>query len=92
QQKTTDALLACDLSNLQKFTNSMELDSACEAWLMEQFDCTIDFDIEDGLKKLVEYKLIEQQNEPLSCRSAEVLCDLLDRQWQSYMQLPESRN
>ncbi|MBW9258740.1 MAG: DUF3754 domain-containing protein [Candidatus Thiodiazotropha sp. (ex. Lucinisca nassula)] len=92
QEEIKETLLAYGLINLQKLNNSMELDSACEAWLMEQFDCTIDFDIEDGLKKLVEYKLIEQQNEPLSCRSAGVLCDLLDRQWQEYMELPESRN
>ncbi|MCG7992658.1 MAG: DUF3754 domain-containing protein [Candidatus Thiodiazotropha lotti] len=91
QEEIKETLLAYGLINLQKINNSMELDSACETWLMEQFDCTIDFDIEDGLKKLVDYKLIEQQNETLSCQSAETLCELLDHQWQEYMELPESR-
>ena len=90
QEEIKETLLAYGLINLQKINNSMELDSACEAWLMEQFDCAIDFDIEDGLRKLGDYNLIKQQKEPLSCQSAETLCDILDRQWQDYMELPES--
>jgi hypothetical protein len=90
QEEIKETLLAYGLINLQEINNSMELDSACETWLMDQFDCVIDFDIEDGLKKLHDYKLIKLNSEPLSCQSTEDLCDILDRQWQSYMQLPES--
>ncbi len=88
QEEIKETLLAYGLINLQKINNSMELDSACEAWLMERFDCAIDFDIEDGLKKLVDYNLIKQLKDPLSCRSAETLCEVLDRQWQDYMEPP----
>jgi hypothetical protein len=88
QEEIKETLLAYGLINLQKISDSMELDSACEAWLLEQFDCAIDFDIEDGLKKLYDYNLIKQNSAPLSCHSADTLCERLDQQWQDYIDRP----
>jgi hypothetical protein len=91
QEEIKETLLAYGLINLQEITNSMELDSACETWLLEQFDCAIDFDIEDGLKKLSDYHLIKHGTTPLSCHSAETLCERLDQQWQDYIDRPGPR-
>ncbi|MES9851948.1 MAG: DUF3754 domain-containing protein [Candidatus Thiodiazotropha sp. L084R] len=85
QEEIKETILAYGLINLQKINDKLELDSACEAWLIDQFDCAIDFDIDDGLKKLNEYNLINRDSQALSCYSADELCDSLNSQWYEYI-------
>ncbi|MEJ2620538.1 MAG: hypothetical protein P8163_09815 [Candidatus Thiodiazotropha sp.] len=73
------------IKQLLQQANYTELTQQQIEYALEQFDCAIDFDIEDGLKKLDDFNLLQQNARPLSCQVAETLCDLLDRQWQDYI-------
>jgi hypothetical protein len=89
QEEIKETILAYGLVNLQKISNQSELDTACEAWLDEKFDCTIDFDIDGGLKKLNEFNMLRHDTESLTCQSEQQLRDILDRLWLEYINHPD---
>ncbi|MES9981189.1 MAG: DUF3754 domain-containing protein, partial [Candidatus Thiodiazotropha sp. 6PLUC5] len=91
QEEIKETILAYGLINLLAINDKSELDTACEQWLTEKFDCVIDFDIDDGIKKLQRFKLIDSDSGELRCVSAELLCENLDRQWLEYIEKPEIR-
>ncbi|MES9862168.1 MAG: DUF3754 domain-containing protein [Candidatus Thiodiazotropha sp. LLP2] len=91
QEEIKETILAYGLINLFNIKDKMELDTACEQWLTEKFDCVIDFDIDDGIKKLQKFKLIDPGSDGLECLSAKILCGNLDSQWQEYIEKPEIR-
>ncbi|MBB3167493.1 TMEM143 family protein [Simiduia aestuariiviva] len=61
-----------------------ELDSRIELWMAEKWDCTIDFEIDDALDKLVRLGLVEIQDDQYSALPLQPAMAELDRRWDGY--------
>jgi hypothetical protein len=61
-----------------------ELDRKVENWLATKFNCTIDFEIDDALQKLVALKLVQESNGGLTAVSIESAIQRLDQRWDGY--------
>ena len=63
-----------------------ELDSRVENWMDTQWDCAIDFEIDDALNKLLTLGLVEDESGDLSAISIEGGIRKLDQRWDDYFQ------
>ena len=61
-----------------------ELDKAIENWLLEKWQCTVDFEIDDALNKLLVLKLVEESDGKLSVISITDGIKTLDARWDDY--------
>ncbi|MCU7945137.1 MAG: DUF3754 domain-containing protein [Candidatus Thiodiazotropha sp. (ex Cardiolucina cf. quadrata)] len=85
QEEIKETILAYALLNLEPLNDTTQLDSACEQWMMETFDCAIDFDISDAVRKLKAFDIIQDNKEQLSCKQVEAILPTLDKQWFSFI-------
>jgi hypothetical protein len=61
-----------------------ELDDKIESWLLSDWGCEVDFDIDDALEKLLQLQLVEQLDGRLSAVPLETAVVSLDRHWDDY--------
>ena len=61
-----------------------ELDQAIENWFDSQWNCQIDFEIEDALHKLLVLGLVEELDSKLTAVSLEQGISILDQRWDNY--------
>ncbi|MCP4460746.1 MAG: DUF3754 domain-containing protein, partial [Cytophagales bacterium] len=61
-----------------------ELDGKIEQWMASKWQCTIDFEIDDALDKLLTLKLVEQYKDKLTAVSIRDGIELLDERWDDY--------
>ncbi len=64
-----------------------ELDRQVERWFEAKWDCSIDFEIEDALKKLRTLGLVEESDGKLTAVDLERGISLLDQRWDNYFVL-----
>ncbi len=86
QQEIRELTLAYAMINLKPLKNAQQLDSACEQWLMENFNRSTDFDIEDAIDKLRRFDLLNEASENLSCKDPQAIARQLDARWLRFMQ------
>ena len=61
-----------------------DLDQRIESWLAERWDCRIDFEIGDAIRKLQRLKLIEADADQLRCIPLSAAKHQLDNIWDNY--------
>ena len=61
-----------------------ELDRAIEHWLQEKWQCSVDFEIDDALNKLLALKLVSEMDGKLSVVSIQQGIKALDARWDDY--------
>lgn len=61
-----------------------ELDHQVEAWMLEKWDCAIDFEIDDALEKLLKLELVQETNGKISAAPIEVAIKKLHQRWDDY--------
>jgi hypothetical protein len=66
-----------------------ELDRRIEAWFELNWDCCIDFEIEDALQKLCRLGLVEVSADGLTAVDSKRAIRLLDQRWDNYF-VPEN--
>jgi hypothetical protein len=62
-----------------------ELDQQIEQWFDQEWQCSIDFEIEDALNKLLRFELVTKQQghySPVDLKSA---IKILDKRWDNYL-------
>jgi len=64
--------------------SKVELDEKIEQWMKTQWQCEIDFEIEDAINKLQALKLVEQTADKFTAVSIEDGIQLLDERWDNY--------
>ncbi len=84
QEEIKEAILAYALLNSRKITDKNELDNACEQWFMEHFDTQIDFDVSDAVDKLMQLKILDNDQWPLKCKPPSEISQQLSQQWQTF--------
>ena len=62
----------------------VELDRAIEHWLREKWQCTVDFEIDDALNKLLALGLVSESDEKLRVVSIQDGIKVLDARWDDY--------
>ncbi len=89
EEECKEAILAYYflLISKQPLTKS-ELDQQIEHWMSSKWQCSIDFEIEDALEKLLTLKLVEQYEDKLTAVSIRDGIELLDERWDDYF-LPD---
>ena len=92
EEECKEALLAYYflLMSSQPMTK-IQLDRAIETWMLSQWQCAIDFEIEDALNKLLALGLVEVQNEQLTAIAIRAAILKLDQRWDDYF-VPAAKN
>ena len=60
---------------------SSQLDDRIEAWFRESYQCQLDFEISDALRKLMDKKLVEQKNDMYFAKPLASAKNHLDKYW-----------
>lgn len=63
-----------------------ELDSKIESWLLEQWQCDVNFEIDDALEKLIALQLVQQSNDSYTAITIEAGIKKLDQRWDDYFE------
>jgi len=61
-----------------------ELDQAIEEWLAEKWNCRIDFEISDALKKLERFGIVHTESNRIHCLSIDDAKKRLDNTWDNF--------
>jgi hypothetical protein len=61
-----------------------ELDEVVESWFQERWDSMIDFEVDDGLAKLLKLELIKESDNGYEVVGIEEACEILDKRWDDY--------
>lgn len=61
-----------------------ELDRAIEQWLCKKWRCTVDFEIDDAINKLLALGLVSESEDKLSVVSIQDGIKILDARWDDY--------
>jgi hypothetical protein len=61
-----------------------ELDRQVESWLQQSWDCAVDFEIADALRKLRDLGLVEEIDGALVAVPLTTAISVLDRRWDNY--------
>ena len=85
EEECKEALLAYYflLTSEQAMTRS-ELDNKIENWMSDNWNCHIDFEIEDAMQKLIALKLVEQTDDRLTAIPLDAAIKRLDQRWDDY--------
>ena len=67
-----------------------QLDNKIEHWLVEQWQCEVDFEIDDALEKLVALALVQQVDEKYTAIAIKDGINKLDLRWDDYFVAPAS--
>jgi hypothetical protein len=92
EEECKEALLAYYFLLMSRQPMSkVELDRAIEAWMASQWQCEINFEIDDALNKLVALGLVSEENELLTAIAIKAAIQKLDQRWDDYF-VPASAN
>jgi hypothetical protein len=63
-----------------------ELDNLIEKWLEDNFNCQIDFEIDDALAKLERFEIVMREGDILRCKPLQEALQQLDFIWDNYFE------
>ena len=84
EEECKEAILAYYFLLIQGPMSRKQLDIAIEDWLLEQWHCNVDFEIDDALNKLLVLSLVSEENGQLSALTLERAIKSLDKRWDNY--------
>jgi hypothetical protein len=85
EEECKEAFMAyCFLLTAKNPMSPDDLDHQIEQWLAQEWDCVVDFEIKDALRKLEELQLVTSQDGMLSVTPLPQALHLLDQRWDSY--------
>ena len=84
EEECKEAILAYYFLLIQGPMSRKQLDSVIEDWLLEQWHCHVDFEIDDALNKLLVLSLVSEVNGQLSAVTLEHAIKSLDKRWDNY--------
>ncbi len=84
EEEVKEALLAYYFLVQTKGMSKKDLDEKIEHWLLQQKDCTLNFEIEDALHKLSKLGLVTNNNGLLTAAPLPNALKLLDERWDNY--------
>ena len=85
EEEFKEALLAyLFLTQSENGLTRQQLDDAVESWLEKEWDCAIDFEVDDALAKLERWDLVQHQGERLCALSLADAKTRLDHIWDNY--------
>jgi hypothetical protein len=91
EEEFKEALLAyLFLAQAEKGLTRPQLDEAVEAWLAEDWDCAVDFEVDDALAKLARWGLVQRHNDRLRALPLPEAKARLDRLWDDFFTYPSS--
>lgn len=67
-----------------KALTTTELDDAIESWFQQHRDTSIDFDVPDAIRKLIELDMVERSEDRLQARSLQQVTQKLNQIWDNY--------
>ena len=85
QEEIKETILAYALLGRGDIRKREQLDDVCEQWFAQRFDAPIDFDIDDAMRKLEAFGLLQNDNTGLSCADADRSIRELDRTWRAFL-------
>ena len=68
-----------------------QLDATVEGWLAKDWDCTIDFEVDDALAKLMRWGLVQNRNDCLVALPLSEAKACLDRLWDNFFTYQDAR-
>jgi hypothetical protein len=90
EEECKEALLAYRfLLTSEHALSRAELDQLIERWLTDEWQCAVDFEIDDALNKLLALGLVEETDGKLSAVPIEEGIRILDQRWDDYFVAPE---
>lgn len=82
EEECKEALLAYyHLLKSSEPMSAKQLDQCIEDWFQEKFQCTLDFEIDDALKKLVRLDVVTVNDEQYQARAIDSSNQILDQRW-----------
>lgn len=85
EEESKEALLAYYFLLTSKQPLSRELlDQSIEHWFREQWQCQLDFEIDDAIKKLLSLNLLTETNGILRAVELNSALKILDKRWDNY--------
>lgn len=84
EEECKEAILAYYFLLTQGPKTRKQLDTAIEDWLAGQWQCNVDFEIDDALNKLLVLSLVSEENGQLSAITLEQAIKKLDDRWDNY--------
>ena len=85
EEESKEAILAYYFLLTSEATlNKAELDQKIEHWFDSRWNCSIDFEIEDALRKLLALGLVETVDGQLGAISTDQGIRILDQRWDNY--------
>ncbi len=87
-EETKELLLSWAMLQLHGPQTIEQLDDRCEEWFAERYGIAIDFDIEDALRKLQGYGLVEAHGQTISALPAEQVLPALRARWNALIDAP----
>ncbi len=85
EEESKEAILAYYfLLTAGKAMGKLELDQRIEGWFESKWDCSIDFEIDDALNKLLSLGLVKETHGQLVAENVMDSIRLLDERWDNY--------
>jgi hypothetical protein len=84
EEECKEAILAYYFLLIQGPMPRKQLDNAIEDWLLDQWYCDVNFEIDDALNKLLVLSLVSEENGQLSAVTLEHAIKSLDKRWDNY--------
>jgi hypothetical protein len=85
EEECKEALLAYYFLLTQKAPMTRnELDHTIETWLADKWQCSVDFEIDDAINKLLALNLIKEKDEKISVVSINEAIKNLDKRWDDF--------
>lgn len=85
EEECKEAILAYYfLLTSDKALSKVELDHKIQTWLLEKWDCAIDFEIDDALNKLLELDLLKESKQNFIAVSIDEAILKLGQRWGAY--------
>jgi hypothetical protein len=93
EEEFKEALLAyLFLAQNETGLTRAQLDAAVEDWLAKDWDCTIDFEVDDALAKLERWGLVQKRNGHLAALPLPEAKACLDKRWDNFFAFQESKS
>lgn len=91
EEEFKEALLAyLFLAQSETGLTRPQLDAAVEAWLAGDWDCAIDFEVDDAMDKLERWGLVQRENDRLRARPLSEAKARLDDLWDNFFTYPQA--
>lgn len=84
EEECKEAILAYYFLLVQGAMTRSELDASIENWLAENWQCEVDFEIDDALNKLLALSMVSEENGQLSALALDQSIKKLDYRWDNY--------